>query len=266
MSDKRPAQNSKGQAKQASANPDGAAKPNPQAPTSLVPPGVGGGGGGPMQSLRDTINYKDLDPILQMQMAQKAGLNPMSPIQMVQQNLQSSLAAGTGDQSPVPNAMVGPMAPPDVGGLPHDMGQLQQAMAHGYAPGSTYQEHAMATNAHAMMRAIETQAQQQGQLPQSPEQPNATSNALLPQVQQPAAPPMGMPMGAPPMGGAPQAPPMGPMAGPPGAPPMGQGAPPMPPIGGPGGGVPPAILQTLAQKAASEQPMPTSRKQLKRSK
>lgn len=258
MSTKRPGQNSDGQTKQPSANPNGAEKPNPAAPQSLVPPGVGGGG--PMQSLRDTINYKDLDPILKMQMAQKAGLNPMSPIQMVQQNLQSSLAAGSGDQGPVPNAMVGPMVPPEVAGLPHDMGQLQAAMARGYAPGSTYQEHSMATNAHAVARAMEAHAQQEAQNPQSMSPGNAMSSAPLPQADPNAPMPGGMmppgmaPPGAGPQGMAPQAPPPGVAPGP------------MPGIGGPGGGVPPEIMQALAQHAAQQQqPLPTRRKQLQSS-
>lgn len=256
MSDKRPGQNSDGQSKQPSANPNGGGKPNPTAPTSLVPPGIGGGapGGGPQQTLRDTLNYKDLDPILQMQMAQKAGLNPMSPIQMIQQNLQSSFAAGSGDNGPVPNAMVGPMVPPEVAGLPHDMGQLQQAMAHGYAPGSTYQEHAMGMNAHAMMRALEQQSQQQAQNPQAPDMGPAMSSAPLPQMA-PQGPQPGM--GAPPMGPAP----MDPNAAPAGPPQMDPNAPPAP------AGLPPEIMQALQAHAAQQmQPLPTRRKQLQQSK
>jgi hypothetical protein len=119
----RPKNNSDGQKKKPSANPDGGARPmqppqgQPGMAPSLVPPGV--------QMVGQLA-----------QQAQSTGMVPQTP--------------GAG----VPDALQS---------FPQDVAGLMQVMKQGYAPGADPVEHGMAQNAHAVARAQERAAQQSAQ-------------------------------------------------------------------------------------------------------
>lgn len=99
----------------------------------------------------------------QAQVQEQEGINPAAPLQMVQSQLQSSLAEPGGPQSPqngpVPASFTGPMVPPGVENFPHDMAALTQVMQRGFAPGADNGEHEMALNAHSMAKAAAEKAQ-----------------------------------------------------------------------------------------------------------
>lgn len=174
--------NADGAAKKAALNPTGGAAAAPgvgQAP-NLVPPGAppmppqgmppgapagpdpSGGmlGGPPMQQVRSTINFRDMPPMDQMQAMQHQGIDPAAPLKMMQGQLQSSLQQPQDPGNPIPNAFAGPGVPPGNENFPHDFAALLQTMQHGYSPGADAGSHAMAQNAHSMIKAHMDQASQ----------------------------------------------------------------------------------------------------------
>jgi len=296
----RPMQNKNGQAKMPSANPDGKARPgagatvpainpmtHPGHPLVQNPPGGPQGpslsgavpevGANPtgnplgnitpeptqdVRQMRTNINFKDLQPIEQGQVAQQQGLDPYMPLQMLQQQAQT--AAGQGPSSgPVPNTLMGPFTPPGVENFPDDMAHLTTLMQQGMGPGAAPSERAMAENAGALARAklaaAGAQNDQSGPI-QHPGAPLAPPN--------PPAAPMGPPPGSsamPPQGsgyGAPQpAPGASPM---PGSIPMPSMQPPIPTPQGPagqaqpdGGAGPGAPVQQGPAPSPSPSPAPS---------
>lgn len=162
----RPGQNANGQAKQPSANPDGkAAAPTTTGAQSTRPamaqklP----------QQLQMRINYQNLSPVDQAQVAQQQlGVDPYAMLEMGQQAVgqATQLAqAGNPQQGPAPNSLSGPGVPDGMGleNFPHDMNALLSTMHAGYSPGASNMEHAQAQNAHAIARAQEVLAQQNAQ-------------------------------------------------------------------------------------------------------
>jgi hypothetical protein len=137
----------------------------PQGPGVSAPPQAPPGaqqGINPSQwqnnQVREGINFKDLPPLGQAQAQEQEGINPAAPLQMIQSQLQSSLAdpggpQGGPQQGPVPASFSGPMVPPGTEGLPSDLVALTQTMQRGMAPGSSNAEHQTALNAHAMAKA-----------------------------------------------------------------------------------------------------------------
>lgn len=186
-----------------------------------------------VRQMRTNINFKDLQPIEQGQVAQQQGLDPYMPLQMLQQ--QATGAATQGPSSgPVPNTLSGPFTPPGVENFPDDMAHLTTLMQMGMGPGAAPHERAMAENAGALARAKlaagAAQNDQSGPIahPGAPIEPPS-----------PSLPPAGPPPGSaamPPQSsgyGAPQpAPGASPM---PGSMPMPQEQPPIPTPQGPAG-------------------------------
>ncbi len=199
MSTTRPSQNTSGQAKKPSANPDGGPRPqltptaagavnpmtHPQHPDVQAAAANAGGvkqsqllaeqGGNPsgnplgnisptptsdVRQVRENVNFHDLSPIEQSQTAEQQGMNPYLPLQMLQQQAQGAAQQGPSG-GPVPNTLMGPFTPPGVESFPDDMAHLTTLMQQGYAPGSSPQEHALAQNAHAIARARDAAAQAQ---------------------------------------------------------------------------------------------------------
>jgi hypothetical protein len=230
------------------------------------------------RQVREQIAFKDMSPVEQAQTSQQQGLNPYMPLQMVQQQLQSSMAQGP-SQGPVPTSLDGPFVPPGVQNFPDDMAHLHALMQQGMGPGSSPQEHEAGLNAHAIAKASINHAMASaqndaghagataalgglihhlgstGQLPPPQDvaahvaglqagggPPNLMSSVIPPGYPQPANAPGMNPM----PGSMPLPPPGNPPAGPPGPPPpagppdLSPGPPPGPP--GPGGppGPPPA--------------------------
>lgn len=254
MAAARPMQNKNGQAKQPSANPDGQAKPTVPAPSGVnpmthplhplvaAPPqaqaggikqsqAMGMGGANPtgdpkgnivptptqdVRQVRENVNFKDMNPIEQGQVAQQQGLDPYMPLQMLQQQATGAATQGA-SQGPVPNTLMGPFTPPGVENFPSDMSHLTTLMQQGMGPGASPTETSMGLNAHALARAKLMAAAAQGDQAAPIEHPGAPI--------EPPNPPMGMPGGAPGMPGAGAIPPASSGYG---APPAGAGASPMP--------------------------------------
>lgn len=163
MSAKRPQQNSDGQKKQPSANPNGEAKPTPngQAPSTAPHAAL-------PQQLQLRINYASLAPADQAQVAQQQlGIDPFAMQKQSQASAQQAQQLGMqGDpHGPVPNTLQDGAIPEQagVGAFPHDFAALVQLMQRGYSPGANPAEHAMAQNAHAIARAQERMAVESAQ-------------------------------------------------------------------------------------------------------
>jgi hypothetical protein len=163
MAPTRPGQNSNGQAKQPSANPQGQAAQTPpgQAP-STAPHGA------LPQQLQLRVQYHDLSPGDQAQVAQnQLGVDPYMMLKAGQQSAMEAAQIGQqGDpHGPVPNTLTSPGIPEQAGvaALPHDISALYQLMQRGYSPGASAGEHMMAQNAHSIARAQEQLAMQSAQ-------------------------------------------------------------------------------------------------------
>lgn len=197
MSTKRPQQNTDGQSKQASANPDGKASAAPPgqapstAPHSALKSNLAGAAAGAavnaapgLGMLQTRVNFRDMAPPMQQQVEQQMGLNPFAGLQMGQQAVdQAMMPQAPG--SPVPQQLTGPGIPADAGleNFPHDIAALQSLMTAGYSPGASPLEHAQAQNAHAVARAMDVQAMQQSQSSQAHADANQQIAAILQRLQ-----------------------------------------------------------------------------------
>lgn len=186
---------------------------------------------------RETVQFKDLNPTLQSQYAEKMGLDPFAPVRQVQDGVNGALQGGP-TQGPIPNMLAGPNVPEGVESFPDDFAALTTLMRQGYAPGASGQEHEFAQNAESMARA-RVEAFENAQ--------EGTGAPAAPM----AAPPS-------PMGAAPAPPPQAGLApGIPPAPEMAQGMPPEmsssmgapPQQPGAPGGIPPAAIAALLAEA-----------------
>jgi len=208
--------------------------PNHPAMQSSLAPGTAPPGPtkGPQDNrqVQERIQFKDLNPAEQSQVAQQQGINPYAPLQMVQQGVEGALQQGP-SSGPIPNMLSGPYVPPGVESFPDDMAHLTTLMGQGYAPGASAQEHEYGQNAHAMARA--------------------KINAAMAQAQRGAGAPTMAPPAAPPA--PPAAPPGVTLA--PGIPQMGSSMAPQPPQApGAPGGVPPELIAALMAQHKKQRP------------
>lgn len=146
----RPKQNSDGQAKQPSANPDGGGGPP-------APP-AGGAPTGPPQGPPNTAP-------------------PVTPGQMQVSQIAGQLGAQPG-MPQIPGAGV----PDGLQSFPNDAAQLMELMKQGYAPGADNMMHAQAQNAHAIARAQEAAAQSQANDSMMQQQHAQALGALMQQL------------------------------------------------------------------------------------
>lgn len=150
--------------------------------------------GAPGEQLQMRVNYQDLDPVAQAQLAkQQLGIDPnvmqeqgMAAVQGAQQQAQAGAPA---DQLGIPPQLAGAGIPPGVESFPHDMAALMQMIHVGYAPGASAMEHAQAQNAHAIARAQEGAYQQSAQNQQQHTGASQQLGGILQQLVMHGAPP-----------------------------------------------------------------------------